>query len=437
MPEEHGTLILGGGLAGLSLAAFLEDRCLVLEKEAVAGGLCRSYDLGGVKYDVGPHILFSKNKAVQELHAGMVPTSRLRRSNRIFYKGRFIKYPFENELSALPPGERDYCLKEFLDNPYENHAAANMLQFFLKTFGEGITRTYLQPYNEKIWKYDPSFMDLQMVGRIPKPPREDVINSAKGAATEGYTHQLYFNYPSQGGTQSLVDAYVKKPGGRSRLELSAGITAIRKTSSGWEVDAAGGCLRARRLVNCMPLHELFPLLRLDAPAAVMRALAALKWNSIHIVMLEAAKDAIGDNFALYFADESTIFHRLSKLDFLGPEYRRNDGSSTLMAEVTFRPGSYAGALSLDDVKERVVRDLDATGLCLRRDVRHVEARSFEYAYVIYDVSHRMNADTVLGWLAANGIGAAGRFAEFEYLNMDAVVERTMRLAAKMNGEANS
>ena len=51
-----------------------------------------------------------------------------------------------------------------------------MLQFFLKTFGEGITKTYLQPYNEKIWKYDPSFMDVQMVERIPKPPKEDVMS---------------------------------------------------------------------------------------------------------------------------------------------------------------------------------------------------------------------------------------------------------------------
>ena len=46
-----------------------------------------------------------------------------------------------------------------------------MIQFFYKIFGEGITRTYLEPYNRKIWKFDPSFMDTQMVERIPKPPK--------------------------------------------------------------------------------------------------------------------------------------------------------------------------------------------------------------------------------------------------------------------------
>ena len=98
---------------------------------------------------------------------------KIRRSNRILHKKRFVQYPFENDLSKLPPEDLDYCVNGFLHNPYENYNAQNMLQFFLKTFGEGITNTYLRPYNEKIWKFDPSFMDTQMVNRIPKPPKED------------------------------------------------------------------------------------------------------------------------------------------------------------------------------------------------------------------------------------------------------------------------
>ena len=122
---------------------------------------------------------------------------KLRRSNKILYKKKFIKYPFENELSKLPKKDLDYCLNSFLNNPFENFKYHNMLQFFLKNFGEGITRTYLEPYNRKIWKFDPTFMDTQMVERIPKPPKEDIIKSAKGISTEGYKHQLYFHYPKK------------------------------------------------------------------------------------------------------------------------------------------------------------------------------------------------------------------------------------------------
>src|SRR5665647_2265302 len=176
---------LGGGIAGLSLASFLDRETVVLEREKVVGGLSRSYALNGISYDIGPHIIFSKNKEVLDLHTSIIETNQIRRSNQIFYKNRYIKYPFENDLAALDPDERDYCLAEFLSNPYQGYKPANMLQVFLSIFGEGITRTYLQPYNEKIWKFDPAYMDTQMVDRIPKPPREDVIKSAHGEATEG------------------------------------------------------------------------------------------------------------------------------------------------------------------------------------------------------------------------------------------------------------
>jgi len=53
-------IILGGGLAGLSLANFLNKDSIVLEKEKTPGGLCRSFNFKGIFYDIGPHIIFSK-----------------------------------------------------------------------------------------------------------------------------------------------------------------------------------------------------------------------------------------------------------------------------------------------------------------------------------------------------------------------------------------
>ena len=229
------TIILGGGIAGLSLGSFLNDSSTILEKEAQIGGLSRSFSFNQIAYDVGPHIMFSKNKAILDFHTSLVATNTVRRSNQIFHGGRLIKYPFENDLGKLDAPERDYCLTEFLQNPYESYEAKNMLQFFLKTFGEGITRTYLQPYNEKIWKFDPAFLDTQMVERIPKPPKEDVIKSASGIETEGYTHQLFFHYPKQGGFQQLVDAYALRGKAKVKIVNPVKIDKIKKTQQGWTI----------------------------------------------------------------------------------------------------------------------------------------------------------------------------------------------------------
>lgn len=426
------TIILGGGIAGLSLASFINDDSIILEKNDKVGGLSRSYTINGIDYDIGPHIIFSKNREVLDLHTSMVDTDKIRRSNQIFYQGRYVKYPFENDLSALPEADRDYCLKEFLNNPYESYDANNMLQFFLKTFGEGITRCYLQPYNEKIWKFDPSCMDTQMVERIPKPPKEDVIASAAGVATEGYTHQLYFHYPKQGAFQTLVDAYAEKAQERCTIKTSETIRTIEGKAGAWRVTTDNGVFEGERLVNCMPIHQLFKYI--DTPDDVEAAKSALKYNAIHIIALHVRKDSIGDHFALYFSDPEIIFHRLSKLNFLGKSYTRPDGGSTLLLEVTFRPDSYLASLPVEEIQRRAIEDLASQGLIDASDVVSAEVRTEEYAYVIYDLDHRKNADRVLSYLESIGISSAGRFAQFEYLNSDGVVENTLELARKLNNQ---
>ena len=110
--------ILGGGLGGISLAYFLQHierikKIEILEKENEPGGLCRSFNINGINFDIGPHVIFSKDVETLDLMVNILGDnkSKIRRSNKMYYKGRFIKYPFENELSALPEEDRNYCLK--------------------------------------------------------------------------------------------------------------------------------------------------------------------------------------------------------------------------------------------------------------------------------------------------------------------------------------
>jgi len=425
--------ILGAGIAGLSLAHFLKDRSFILEKGQHIGGLGRSFGFNGIYYDVGPHIIFSKNKKILDFHKSLIETNQIRRSNKIYHKGKLVKYPFENDLAALDDKERDYCLKEFLNNPYENYVPKNMLQFFLKTFGEGITRLYLQPYNEKIWKFDASFMDTQMVERIPKPPKEDVIKSAKGIPTEGYKHQLYFHYPKKGGFQSLVKAYANLIRDKTQIIKPVKIKKIYKNDGLWTIETDKGSFNCETLINCMPLHELFKYI--EVPKKVLTCVNNLKYNSIYITVIQAKKDNLGDNFSLNFADPSIIFHRISKLNFLGKEYCLKSGS-TLLTEITYRPGSYLASLSTDEIKKQVIDDLEKLELVKKEEILDVEVRRFKYAYVIYDLNHRKNVDYVLKYLSDLGVHCCGRFAEFEYMNSDKVVEHTQSLADKLNHQTS-
>ena len=438
--------ILGAGLSGISLAYLLQenekiDRIDLLEKADNPGGLCRSHPFAGIGCDVGPHIMFSKNAGVLDLMVQLLGDNvhKLRRSNRIFHDGRFIKYPFENELSALSAPERDYCLNSFLNNPYAPYPPQSMLQFFLATFGEGITNLYLRPYNEKIWKFDPAFMDTQMVERIPKPPPEDIIKSAQGVSTEGYVHQLHFFYPKRGGIQSLLDAFHRKLGNKVALHTGAHVQKVTRSGSAWQVlDSAGPARTFDRLISTIPIPELIARLDTGVPPEVRKAAENLRFNSIAICLIHVERERMGDNFAIMVADKDILFHRISKLDFLVPEEDR-DGTTRIMAEVTYRAGDRISRLSDQEMLHQVVEDLARLGFIEGREVvRAQDMFRQQYAYVIYDLDHRRNMRTLRDYCEGQlGLLLHGRFGEFEYINMDAVIEKSMKRSREILGAVNA
>lgn len=432
-------LILGGGLSSLSLALFLQNKeniehILILEKEQNIGGLCRTFKTQGIEWDVGPHIIFSKDKEVLNFmnHSLAENNEQHRRSNRIIHDKRFVQYPFENDLSKLSERDTFICLNGFLHNPYENYSATNMLQFFLRTFGEGITNMYLRPYNEKIWKFDPAFMDTQMVERIPRPPKEDIIKSAAGETVDGYTHQLYFNYPKNGGTESLIKALARQLSDKVEIITNAEVDSVQKQGASFVVRAGEKTYEADKVISTIPMDQFIDMYvpEVSIPEEIKTSACALRHNSIAICIVNVKKDYAGDNYAFMIADRNVIFHRISKLDFMGSGYHIPN-TVTYMAEVTYRTDDIYDKMSDEEMQAQVVNGLERIGFIdSASDVNFTELKRFDYAYVIYDLMHKHNTSKIISYLADEGIEVNGRFGSFEYLNMDAIIRQSMNLAAK-------
>ena len=428
--------ILGGGLSAISLAYYLQenkniDEIHILEKDEVLGGICRTYVKDGIEYDVGPHIIFSKDKEILDLMNNLLGENneKHRRSNRILHKKRFVQYPFENDLSKLPKEDIDYCVNGFLHNPYENYEAKNMLQFFLKTFGEGITNTYLRPYNEKIWKFDPSFMDTQMVERIPKPPKEDILKSANGETIDGYLHQLYFTYPKQGGTEALIKAFISKLGDKVKIHTDNKVLKVKKQDEKFVVTTSEKEYTCDKIISTMPANEFSHIYEdNNKPQEILDIADNLRYNSIAICIVNVSKDYAGDNYAFMVADKNVKFHRISKLDFMGEHYHK-DGTATYMAEITYRKNDLNDKASDGELTQKVIEGLETIGFIdSKDDVNFTDLKRFEYAYVIYDLKHRQNMDAIKEYFVSQGIYLNGRFGSFEYLNMDAIIRQSEKLA---------
>ena len=394
-------LILGGGIAAISLAKFLQNKkeikeITILEKDDKIGGLLRSYKVNNIFYDVGPHIIFSRDKKILNLILKTLGKNKnkIRRSNKILYdKNTYIKYPFENELYKLPKKDLKFALNKFLNNKFTKLKPKTMKEFFLKNFGEGIFNLYLGPYNNKIWKMNTAKLDTQMVERIPRPPDEDIINSAKGAITEGYTHQLYFHYPKKGGIQSLFNAFHKKLNKKVKILTSVQLDKINFSTKKYFVKSDQGTFKSDKIFSTIPLNEFHSYFKKNEK--IKKISKKLQYNSIIIAMVNIKGNIGGNNFALMVPNKNIIFHRISKLDFLGKNYSVKN-STTFQIEITYKNNSKISKMNNDEIFKKIFLGLKELNFIKNQsDVNFKDLKKFKYAYVIYNLSHRNSVDKLL------------------------------------------
>ncbi len=434
--------ILGAGLAGLSTALFLQEskkiqEIHIFEKERESGGLCRSFIHDGRHVDIGPHIIFSKNRETLEFMRGLLGENqvKLRRSNQIIYQGKFVQYPFENDLSKLSECDRQKCVDSFLNNPYSSYESQNMLQFFLKTFGEGITNLYLRPYNEKIWKFDPSYMNTTMVERIPQPPAEDILKSAAGETIDGYLHQLYFYYPREGGMASLIKGIENKLEEKVILHKENSITDVEKKNNCWKITTDKMQWKSDMLISCIPVNELIKVYH-PIKKEIESTGKNLKYNHIMLGVVTVSVDRAGNNYAFMIPDKDVIFHRLSKLDFLGCNYGRKN-TATYMMEVTYRRESDFSSWDEERLKSKFIEGLKKINFIENEEeIIEMTFRCFPYAYVIYDLDHSNNMKQIRNYFEQEEVVLNGRFGNFEYWNMDRVIEESRKVSNEIVARLN-
>jgi protoporphyrinogen oxidase len=423
--------ILGGGIAGLSLSYFIGEDSEILEKEAECGGLCRSYQKDGFTFDLGGHIIFSKDTEILDFELELLKgqTNKLFRRNSVWFKRRFVKYPFENGIGVLDKEDIYDCLYNFLENPQRPQNTFE--DWIYNTFGKGFAEHYLIPYNTKIWKTSPKEMGTHWVERIPKPPVEDIVKSALGIETEGYTHQLYFHYPKSGGFQTLPRAFEALIG--DRIVRNFPIATVRKTERGWVVSNGKDEREYERIVCALPIFDFIACLE-GVPPEVRRAVDSLQYNSLIVVMVGLNRPRKVDMTSTYFPQPDLIFHRVVFHDYFGQNYAP-DGCSSMVAEITAKETSSLWKMTDDQVADQVIDGLEREGFLERKEVRTTSIKRTKYAYAIYDLDREKNLEIIYSYCKQQGIELCGRFAEFVYYNSDAVIRSAKTVAARINDEA--
>ncbi len=423
--------ILGAGLTGLALGYLLDQKGLnfeIFEKETECGGLMRTLQEQGFTFDYGgSHIIFSKDKEALDLMITLLGNNKIknRRNTKIFYKGKHIKYPFENGLSDLPKDDNFECLFYFIQNLLKKEkgkisSPGNLKEWFYYTFGEGIAEKYLNPYNEKIWKFPTERMSLEWVERIPNPPVEDIIKSSLGIDTEGYKHQLSFYYPKVGGIQALIKSLQEEINGHIITNFE--VKTVKREDEKWVISNGQEERSCDDIISTMPIHDLVKAL--NAPKEIKDAVNNLKYNSLITVMIGLQTPRIGSLTWLYIPDEDVLTHRVSFPSNYSP-YVAPGGRSSVLAEITCNIEDEIWRMKDEVIIEKVVDDLHQLEIINKRDVCFSCVKKLKYAYVISDLDYHENMREIKEYMQKIGIDLLGRFSEFKYLNMDGCIRNVL------------
>ncbi|MDD4899138.1 MAG: FAD-dependent oxidoreductase [Candidatus Omnitrophica bacterium] len=413
-------LILGAGLSGLSAAWHLQrlnKECLVFEKEAECGGLCRSKTMSGFTFDYCGHLLHFRSAYALDLIRNLFQENLIehKKSAWVYSYNRFTRYPFQANLFGLPRPVIKECLSGFIDAqrnlPHKAKHGFSFLEWMHLTFGKGIARHFMVPYNQKFWTVDCKELTCDWFGGfIPRPTLKEIISGALRENKKVFGYNAAFWYPKQGGIQEVSKAFSAKV-----KHLYLGYEAESLDFKKREVSFKNGRrYRYDALILTLPLPEIAALGK-NLPSGVRGALKNLKYNSIFNLNLGISGNGTPDKHWVYFPEKKFVFFRAGfPKNFsasLAPP-----GASSVYAEV-----SYSGEKPLDKkrIGGKIINGLKHAKVIKPKDkILIQDSNDIKYGYIIYDRLRAPSLKSINGYLRKQRVFPLGRYGAWSYKSME-------------------
>jgi protoporphyrinogen oxidase len=422
-----GLLIIGAGPAGLGAAHRLTELgrrdWVLLETSGRVGGLARSETDGhGFTYDIGGHVLFSHYRYYSELVDALLAGEYtwIRRNAAIWMRRRYLPYPFQHNFGALEPRIVYDCLSGLVAARLKPPATppASFDGWVRATFGDGIARHFLLPYNGKVWATPAAAMSHGWTGdRVPEVDLDTVLrNVLLGAEDTGWGPNTAFRYPLRGGTGHLSTRLAE--GLPGQLKLRTPVTEVDPLRR--QVRTAGGhSFGYEALLSTMPLDDLIERCT-DVPARVRAAAARLRHCGSHVVGVAVDRTIESPHTWVYFPEPAVRFHRVTFLSHYSPHLVARPGQTLLLAEISVPPNRLGDPAA---VVASVLDGLAGTGVLDGGDRSRIAAtwhRAEPKTYPVPTLDRDEILSVVQPWLERHGIYSRGRFGAWRYEigNMD-------------------
>jgi protoporphyrinogen oxidase len=431
-------VIIGAGPAGLTAAyqlTKLGKQPVVLEADTVVGGISRTVERDGWRFDIGGHRFFTKVKRVEDFWHEILPAEdfMLRpRKSRIYYQGKFYDYPLRamNALGNLGVIEAVRCVLSYLwvrARPPKDQS--NFEGWVAARFGWRLYRHFFKTYTEKVWGHPGSEMQADWAAqRIKNLTMASAIANAlfpKRNQKEITSLIEEFEYPKLGPGMMWERCAEKVEALGTKIQFSTSVDRIRRDEHGvFEVvascEGAETVYKASAVISSMPLSSLVLAMDPPAPADVQAAAKDLSYRDFLTVALVVPADRVpwDDNW-IYIHDASVRTMRIQNFGSWSP-YLVKDGRNVLGLEYTLNEGDSAWNSADEDLIEIGKAELGRLGLVEPAAVEAGYVVRMPKAYPYYDADYHRNVDQIRAWLDENtpNVHPVGRNGMHRYNNAD-------------------
>lgn len=419
-------VILGGGPCGLGAAWRLHElghTCWRLyESQNHWGGLSTSFiDQDGFVWDLGGHVLFSHyryfDQTMDQLLGKKDGWVFHERESWIWIQDRFIPYPLQNNIHHFPKDIFWQCLEGIIDI-HENRSDRKPLHFgqwIDMTFGKGLAKWFLRPYNYKVWAYPVEEMDWSWVGdRVaPVDLKRIIKNAVYNRDDISWGPNSRFRFPLHGGTGAIWKRLAQKlPQDNLCLNQKAKKIDIRNKTICFSDDQTDAY---DVLLSTIPLTSLVRIADIDMDVP-------LKWSSTHIVGLALKgqpPERLRTKCWMYFPEDDNPFYRVTVFSNYSPENVPDSTASwSLMLEVSESPRKKVNHATI--VEDVINGALNTRLISSRKEIDHTWYQFIKQGYPTPGLGRNNILFPALIDLQNADIYSRGRFGAWRYEvgNMD-------------------
>ena len=449
-------VIVGAGPAGLTAAYDLSKAgapVLVLEGDPqYVGGISRTVNYKGFRFDIGGHRFFSKSREVEDFWTEVGGEDLLNRprSSRIFYRGQFYTYPLKpfEALAKLGIFESLRCMLSFA--AAQVHPTRNPKSFedwVVNQFGRRLFEIFFKTYTEKVWG-----MSCQEISADWAAQRIKGLSLASAAR-----HALFPHKPKDRGrvVKTLIDQFryprlgpgmmwerctekVRRQGGAVLLGRRVTGASFDQESKIWTVTCrcSDGHLeqhQGEHLISSMPIRELVSQLEPRLPEKVLQAARSLRYRDFLTVgLIVRDSDRFSDNW-IYIHDPSVQVGRVQNYKSWSPEMVPDPVYCSYGLEYFCFEGDGLWTSPDKNLLELARKELVYLGLAKAADVVDGCVIRQRKAYPVYDDCYQSYVEIVRQAIEENfpTLHLVGRNGMHKYNNQDHAMMTAMLTAANI------